>query len=195
MPATSAVFRFDSRRHEYIDPANGEQFPHITGMLEDAGEVDSEWFTEDSRIRGSAVHRMTADFDLGALDLETCVSRYKGWLLAHVYVMSVMRPDVLEVETPRVHPTFRYGGQPDRVWRYDGRLAIPEIKTGDYEESHLVQTALQAILVAPAYGIPPELFERYGVYLKESGRGKVERFDDPRDFDKARRIIKRCCHV
>lgn len=192
---TSAVFRFDARTHEYIDPANGEQFPHITGMLEDAGEIDSEWFTEDSRIRGQAVHKLTADYDLGALDVASCVSRYRGWLLAHVYVMDVMRPDVLEVEQPRVHPAFRYGGQPDRVWRLEGRLAIPEIKTGDYEESHLVQTALQAILVAPAFGIPPELFERYGIYLKATGRAKVERFEDPRDFDKARRIIKRCCSM
>lgn len=193
MTGTSAIFRFDAVRHEYIDPATGEQFPHITGMLEDAGYLDSEWFTEDSRIRGSAVHRLTAEYDLGALDVESCRSRYRGWLLAHEYLMTRLRPDVLEVEQPRVHAIFHYGGRPDRVWRLDGRLAIPEIKSGDFDKSHLVQTALQAILVAPDYGIPPELFERYGVYLKANGRGKVERFNDLADFTKARGIIKRCC--
>jgi len=189
----SAVFRFDQVRHEYIDPGSGEQYPHITGMLEAAGHVDSEWFTEDSRIRGSAVHRLTADYDLGALDLESCVSRYRGYLLAHAFAMDVMKPEILEVEQPRVHAAMHYGGRPDRVWRYDGRLAIPEIKSGDYEKSHPIQTALQAVLVAPEYGIPPELFERYGIYLKANGRAKVERFDDRRDFDEAMRIIKRCC--
>lgn len=193
MTARSAVFRFDAIRHEYIDPATGEQFPHITGMLEAAGYIDAEWFTEESRIRGQAVHRLTAEFDLGALDIDTCTSRYRGWLLAHAYVMSVMRPEVLEVEQPRVHARLRYGGRPDRVWRLAGRLGIAEIKSGDFEKSHLVQTALQAILVAPEYGIPPELFERYGLYLKNTGRAKVEHFKDVGDFGKAREVIKQCC--
>lgn len=193
MSVASAIFRFDDRRHEYIDPANGAIFPHITGMLEETGWTDSTWYTEESRIRGSAVHRLTAHMDLGALDVASCKSRYRGWLLAHAAVMDKLRPTVLEVEQPRVHPLHRYGGRPDRVWRYAGALAIPEIKSGDFEKSHPIQTALQAILVERQYGIPAEAFLRFGLYLKQSGGHKVMQFKERRDFDEARRIIKCCC--
>lgn len=193
MTASSAIFRFDERRHEYIDPTTGGIFPHITGMLEETGWTDSTWYTEESRIRGSAVHRLTAHFDLGALDLASCKSRYRGWLLAHAAVMEKLRPEVLEVEQPRVHPQHRYGGTLDRVWRYAGALVIPEIKSGDFEKSHPIQTALQAILVERAYGIPASAFLRFGIYLKESGKHTVTQFKERRDFDEARRIIKCCC--
>lgn len=190
---SSLPFRFDAVNHAYLDLSTGEAFPHITGMLEDAGLVDSRWYTEDSRIRGSAVHRLTADFDMGAIDVPSCTSRYRGWLLGHVYAMERMMPEILEVEIPRVHPVYRYGGRPDRVWRYAGALAIPEIKSGDYEKSHPIQTALQAILVEPEYGIPAESFLRFGVYLKSNGKAKVEQFKERRDFILAREIIKQCC--
>lgn len=191
--AISAVFRFDAQRHEYIDPGNGETFPHITGMLEATGWVDSEWYTEESRIRGQAVHRLTAEYDLGALHVESCTSRYRGWLLAHVELMGKLKPEILAVEEPSVHPVNRYGGRPDRVWRWGGALGIPEIKSGTYEKAHPVQTALQAILVAPRYGLKPEMFQRFGLYLRGNGRGCIQQFNDRRDFDEAYRIIKRCC--
>lgn len=191
--AVSAVFRFDALRHEYIDPDTGETFPHITGILEATGWVDSDWYTEASKVRGQAVHRLTAEHDLGALDVASCTSRYRGWLLAHVELMAKLRPEILAVEEPSVHPVHRYGGRPDRVWRLEGVLGIPEIKSGAFEKSHPVQTALQAILVAPRYGLPPEQLQRFGIYLKENGRGKVEQFTDRRDFAEAYRCIKRCC--
>jgi hypothetical protein len=189
----TAVFRFDALRHDYIDPGTGEQFPHITGMLEDAGYIDTEWFTEESRIRGQIVHRLTGDYDLGALDVPSCTSIHRGYLLAHVELMKILRPEILAVEEPLVHPRYRYGGRPDRVWRLDGAIAVPEIKSGDPEDSHGIQTALQAILISLRYGLPAPSILRYGVYLKGNGRYKLEKFKDRADFDKALRVIKECC--
>lgn len=189
----TAVFRFDALRHEYIDPGSGEQFPHITGMLEDAGFIDSEWFTEESCVRGQIVHRLTADYDLGALDVASCTSRHRGYLLAHVDLMKILRPEILAVEEPLVHPRYKFGGRPDRVWRLDGAIAVPEIKSGDPGSSHGIQTALQAILIAPRYGLPAPSIKRYGVYLRGTGRYKLEEFKDRADFDKALGVIDQCC--
>jgi hypothetical protein len=84
MAEGSAVFRFDAVNHEYIDPSSGSVFPHITGMLQQTGWIDDTWYTEESSARGRAVHRLTADFDLGALHVDSCVSRYRPYLLGHV---------------------------------------------------------------------------------------------------------------
>lgn len=190
----SLPFRFDAVLHRYLSlEREPDVYPHITGMLEEAGLVDSTWFTEESKIRGTAVHKLTADFDLGALDVPTCTSRYRGWLLGHVAAMGILRPDVLQVEEPSVHPTYRFGGRPDRVWSLDGAVCVAEVKSGPLEPSHAIQLALQAILISLKYRLPPTSIGRFGLYLKESGKFKVEQFTKASDFDEALRIIRRCC--
>jgi hypothetical protein len=169
----SPPFRFDRDEHTYYD-LDGAPMPHITGMLQQTGWIDSRWYTEEASARGTAVHKVTADYDLGALDVPSCVSRFRPYLLAHIKVMGILKPTVLEVETPRVHPR------------------LGEIKSGEPEKSHQVQTALQAILLGPAFNMPPEILARVVVYLKPTGKFKVEEHKDRRDFDEAYRVLREC---
>ena len=65
-------------------------------MLEQAGWVDSRWYTLSSCERGSCVHRLTADLDLGAIaDPSTVVSKYGGWLQAHADFNARVKPEIL----------------------------------------------------------------------------------------------------
>lgn len=185
-------FRFDAAAHEYT-LANGRPLPHITGMLKRAGLIDDRWFTEESSERGRLVHSLTADYDLGALEPEGCVSRHRGYLLAHAAAMKILRPDVLEVEVPRVHPAFLFGGRIDRVFRIARQLTIYEIKSGVFEKSHQIQTALQAILASAEYALPPEAWTRMCAYYTSKGRFKIEQHDKRADFDEAYRVIRKCC--
>lgn len=124
-------FRFDSLNHEYIELQTGVVLPHITGMLEATGWIDDTWYEEEDRERGTAVHRLTADYDLGAIEDPADVSsRYKGWLLAHVAAMAIMRPTILAVEQPLVHPTLKFGGRPDRIVIAYGARGVLELKSG-----------------------------------------------------------------
>src|SRR3990172_8052454 len=124
------TFRFDADRHEYIDSETGETLPHITGMLNVTGWIDDQWYTEESCDRGKAVHKLTADYDLGALtNVETCVTRYKGWLLGHVAAMLAIRPSWHSVEEPVVHPAHRFGGRPDRVGLIYALAGVMEVKS------------------------------------------------------------------
>lgn len=189
---TSAIFRFDQRQHRYLDPVNGKEFPHITGMLERAGWIDDRWYTEESSARGHAVHRLTADYDLGAIDVATVVDGRRGYLLGHAKAMAILRPEILAVEEPFVHPELRFGGRPDRELKVDQLLGVLEHKSGGEEESHQIQTALQAILVAPKYGIPPEMIARWALYLKDNGKFRLIEHRRRSDFDEARRIIRLC---
>jgi len=191
--AASLEFRFDAREHEYMELATGVVLPHITGMLERAGWIDDTWFTEESSSRGQAVHKLTADYDLGAIeDVTDCDSVFKGYLLAHVKAMSILRPTILAVEQPLVHPVYRYGGRPDRDVVIDGVRGVLEIKSGQKEKSHPIQTALQAILVSVECGIPAPGLSRRCAYYTPNGRFKIEEHKVKADFTEALKIIKEC---
>jgi len=186
-------FRFDADEHEYVNIATGQVIPHITGMLAKTGWIDDRWYTEESSERGQAVHRLTADYDLGALDLASCVSRHRGYLLGHVACMKALRPTIEAVEEPIVHPTLGFGGRPDRRLVVHGVRTILEIKSGGPEKSHQVQTALQAILSEAETGIPGEMLQRLALYLQPSGRYKLIEHAERRDYLEARRVIRMCC--
>lgn len=188
-------FRFDAAEHTYLDIDTGEEFPHITAMLKACGYVDDAWFTDASRERGQAIHRLTADYDIGALEDLTSLedNPFKGWLLAHVDAMQILQPTIYEIETPHVHPIFRFGGRPDRELMLYGIKGVLDLKSGPVEPSHRLQTALQAILAEESLGIPPEMMGRWTIYLKRNGKWKIEQHHDRTDFDHARTIIKRCC--
>ena len=185
------VFHFDSHNHRYS--VEGKEIPHITGMLLQVGLMDDTWFTEESCDRGTAVHDLTAAYDLGALDPRSLVSNYKPYVLAHVAAMNVLRPTMLAVEEPEVHPRHRFGGRPDRIAKVHKVLTVLEVKTGAKEKSHQIQTALQAILVAWRYGLQPQLLQRFALYYRRSGAYSLEPHKERRDYDEAYRVIKECC--
>jgi hypothetical protein len=186
-------FRFDADAHEYIDLATGRVLPHITGMLERDGLADDVWFTEESSVRGQMIHRLTADYDLGAIDVASCNSGYRGYLLAHIKALQTMQVEVLSVEEPLVYPPPKmFGGRPDRRVRIGGVLGVWEVKSGDPQKGHAIQTALQAILVAANDGgLPAEQLARWACYVKANGRFKIVEHRQRRDFDRAWRIIER----
>jgi hypothetical protein len=188
----SLEFTYDDGAHAYAR-LDGRPIPHITGMLERAGEIDDRWYTEESSARGTHVHKLTADFDLGALEPARCQSRFKGYLLGHVAAVGILRPEFKQIEEPMAHPTYHFAGRPDRIALIYMLLSILELKSGGKEKSHQIQTALQAILAAARYGIPAEAIPRYCLYLQDNGRYKLERHDKQKDFVRAYEIIRQCC--
>ncbi len=183
-------FRFNADEHTYIALDTGETLPHITGLLGRSGWVDDEWYTEASAARGTAVHDLTAAYDLGALDVPSCTSKYRGYLLAHVKAMEMIQPEFLAVEEPLVHDRWRFGGRPDRVGKVYGQFAVLELKSGARAKSHPIQTALQAILVAPTLGLPPVALSRFALYWKANGKFAFEEHTRLGDLDEAYRILR-----
>lgn len=186
------VFRFDPVNHEYF--LNDVQVPSITQMLEDCCYIDDTYFTAECAERGTMVHRLTADYDLGAIEQPASVENiWKGYLLAHVAAMRGMgRPAWTSIEQALCHPALRYGGRPDRVGKVWGAVSVVDLKTGGTYDWHGIQTALQAILVASEVNLPPTVIVRYGLNLKINGKYKLLEHKDVRDFDKAYDVIRRC---
>ena len=181
--------------HEYIDPATGEIFPHITGLLEAAGKVDDTWFTEESSARGTAVHRLTAAHDLAGLEVDKCESIFRGYLLSYIKAIELLQAQILEVELPAVHPRLLFGGRPDRDVMIYGLRGVLEIKSGQRDPVHKIQTAMQAILREPATGIPAWGAGRWCVYVQDNGKFKVDSHHlqpgAKSDIDEALSIIHR----
>lgn len=182
-------FRFDAAAHEYF--LEGQRVPGITEMLDRGGLYDKTWYTEASRQRGTAVHDLTSAFDLEALEVESCHSPYRNYLLAHVAAMRALKPDWWDIEVPRVHPLLKFGGRCDRVGLVFQRRTILEEKSGAVEKAHQVQTALQAILLESVYALPAEAWQRLALYLGPKGKFKLyEHKDTHADFAEARRLLK-----
>ena len=209
MIVTPVPFSFDAADHVYR--IGDVRVPSITQLLKLSGHVDDRYYTEESRQRGTAVHELTKDFDLGALTLPSLDSLHRGYVLGYIAACEALKPEWDQIEEPDVHPTFRFGGRPDRLGTVMGRLTIGEIKTGGkpqlaeivytdedgvevrrrpFSNAHEVQTAAQAILVSWRWGLAPERWQRLCIYLRATGKFSVERHDNPRDFDEAYRILK-----
>ena len=193
----SAVnFRYDDDRHEYWALDTGELLPHITGILEAAGKIDTRWYTRAGRERGTRVHNWTMDLDFEILpSLDDVDDELRPYLSAYKMFTSIERPVMLAIEVPSVHSVFRFGGRIDRQVRMRKRSGVLEIKTGGVERWHMLQTALQAMLMSEETGIPAETLGRWTVYLrklgKDSTRGRfsLEEHRDPADFAEVRQIL------
>jgi hypothetical protein len=187
---TPVPFRFDHVEHTYT--VNGREIPHVTGMLQKAGKVDPFYYNDRVRERGRAVHSLTAEYDLGALDVSRLVSKYRGYVLAHVAAMQALKPTWVAIEEPEVHSKYLFGTRPDRIGKLYRVLSIVDEKSGVKEKWHPIQTALQAVCVSWRYNLAPEAMPRYALYVSENGRFKLEPHDKRSDIDEAYRVIKAC---
>lgn len=202
-------FRFDASAHQYVALDTGEVLPHITGFMRAGGLIDDRWFTAEHSNRGKHVHTLTADYDHGAIENPAeSTSMYKGYLLGYVAAKKKLMPEWEHIETAFVHWGFRFGGRPDRVGRVIGGLGVGDVKSGIEQKAAApvtggrvvaitgVQTALQSILISPSFdNVPPESIFRFGIYVKSNGKHKVVPYDDPRDFDIARRLLRDYRHL
>lgn len=185
------AFRFDHVDHVYT--VGGKVIPNVTGMLQKTGWVDPRYYSDAVRERGRAVHHLTAEYDLGALDPSRLVSKYRGWLLAHVAAMARLKPTWVAIEEPEVHPTYRFGTRCDRVGKIYRALSIVDEKSGYKDKAHPIQTALQAICVSWRYHLKPEAMPRFALYIDESGAFELVPHTKKSDLEEAYRIIKKCC--
>lgn len=190
MPAPS-TFRFDKETHTYTT-ARGKVIPNITTMLEDSGWIDTRWYTQAGRDRGADVHDLTADYDLGVLDLDTYQGEHRPRLLAYREALRRLQPvRWTHIEQPFYSVRYGFAGTPDRVGLVRGMMAVPDTKSGAATDAEPIQTALQALLVEDVVGLPARAIQRFTIRLLESGKFQVDHHRKQGDIDEALRIIGR----
>jgi hypothetical protein len=176
-------FTFDHRAHVYM--VGRRAVPSVTGKIAAAGLYEgSEWFTEESRIRGTRVHQATLAFDLtGTYDEPD----YGGYVESYLRWRELMRPRWTLLEVPRYSKRYRVAGTADRLGIIMGVPVLVDFKTGPKQKWHPFQLAMYDLIYDE---LPPMVRRRFGVYLRADGRiAQHHEYRERSDYDHAVAIM------
>jgi hypothetical protein len=178
------TFRFDHRSHTYF--VGARRVPSVTGVIEAAGlHAGSQWYTEESRIRGTRVHRACLDVDLMGDHGEI---QYRGYVESYLRWREMMKPTWVTLEQPRYSRDLALAGTADRLGVIAGVPCVVDLKTGGKEKWHPVQLAYYDLLYDE---LPPRVRRRFGLYLRADGRiAHHHEYREPQDYIVAMNLLR-----
>lgn len=131
----------DEDTHTYY--LDGEPVPGTSRMLEDAGLVDTTWFTPEARDRGTRVHIAGHYLCEGSLDWSTVIPQDRGYVEG---LDAFLRESGFVVEVNEFlvwSDALRYATKPDAIGILYGRRAVINWKTGDVRDPVRLQVELE----------------------------------------------------
>lgn len=142
--------QFDPEAHAYAHA--GRRLVSVTQVLDRAGMVEgTEWFTEESRERGRAVHAAIHYYDEGDLDEESLHEKIRPYLDAYKAWLADTRATTFGSEIALADTERGYAGTLDRLcWMgavLGKDLALLDFKSGAPCAAHSVQLAAYNQLV------------------------------------------------
>ena len=179
-------FWFDPETHTY---GLGEQplggFSEVFKSLGLAG--NNRFYTEEGRDRGQAVHLLCQahdegrEIDISKIEDAKTLGRFQAY--KRFREETGFLPD--QIEIPVFNAPLLIACTPDRTGRLNDVLVIVDLKGGAKAAWHSWQTSWQGLCLFPdnAFNVP-----RYALYLKDSGRYKLEPHEDQHDFEVARSV-------
>lgn len=115
----------------------------VTQVLKNRGLIDTSHFTEESRLRGTAVHEAIHFLNEGDLDWSTVDERLVGYLKA--YQKFLRETDFQPIGSELcMGSSAGYGGTLDAFGPFGprgDRMAIVDYKTGSHQPAYHVQLA------------------------------------------------------
>jgi hypothetical protein len=163
---------FNPENHQYS--VSGEIWPSVTQVLSGMGFIDSTWFTDASRERGTLVHRAIHWHLSGELDEESIDPALMGYFDAFKKFQADTDFEVWDVEKPLANETYRFCGTPDYTGRLKGVSAVIDAKTGIISPAAPLQTAGYEVLIGRSY-------KRFSLHLRPTGKYKLIEHKDRRD--------------
>jgi hypothetical protein len=176
------MFIYDDKTHTYT--LDGKPLVGFTECFKSLGLIDTAFYTNEGRDRGTAVHMLCQALDEGReideskIEDARTLGRFRGY--KRFKDETGFSPEV--IERPVYSKRHRIACTPDRTGRLNSVLATIDIKGGAKAHWHPFQTAWQGLCLYEE----PEAFPRYALYLKDTGRYKLEPHEDPYDFEVAR---------
>lgn len=129
-----APVEFIADGHIYTDaPVDGvgRVYPSVTTILKAEGFINTAYYDDWSRDRGSMIHLATAYDDAGELDeenLDPVILPYlKAW--RRFRKESGFVPE--QIEPPMMSTAYRYAGTPDRIGDLPGRIKRAAVELHD----------------------------------------------------------------
>lgn len=145
---------FEPEGHIYT--WQGRRLPSITQILKAEGFINTDWYDEWSRDKGSMVHLACHYEVFGELDEDSIDDEIKPYLVAFRRFMSESGFKVERSEVPGVNTTYLYAGTPDLVGCFPKpttcrRFALELNKSGKYKlNEHKDQNDFNVWLAAVA---------------------------------------------
>mgnify|MGYP001608532845 CR=1 FL=1 len=187
-------FSFDATAHLYR--IGQYQVPGTSAVLEAAGYLAGlRRASGASRWRGEQVHALAAAVDMGTLASEPEVRRWlathsgpaplAGWLAGYRAFMAGSRPRYTLIETPVVDRRRGFATVVDRAGWLFGAPMVLNLKSGAKDSAHAVQRALEVL----ALDGRRSRRRRFTLYLRPSGRFRLEEHINDGDFDAAEEAL------
>lgn len=177
------MITFDPDTHSYT--IDGQSVPSVTQVLADMNFVDTTWFTEYGRTRGTYVHKLIQFYIEETLDEETIDQALSGYLSAFKRFKDEadIDTDTWTVEKPLASATLRFAGTPDFVGLICGKCAVIDLKTSVTASPwERLQTAAYHMLLTEVRtpGRMP-VTHRYSLHVSEDGKYKLIEHKDRQD--------------
>jgi hypothetical protein len=171
---------FDPISHTYW--LNGERTESVTQILSAEGLSGSEFWRPEHRARGSAVHKIALLIGKGPIQgntVEEIVANSRwdpdgtdpkligyGYAVARWYLETQFKPVL--VEQPVASAKYQVCGTLDAYGELpDGKMLLPDFKTGEPQEAAWIQTAIYAMCLEETFGLCTDL--RCPVWVQSDG--------------------------
>jgi hypothetical protein len=183
----------------YIGPW---EVPGTGPVMRAGGVLEDRFFTISGRSRGSVVHKLTQNLDLELITLDEVHTKLRGWVIAYAAFLRKHEPDYSMIETPVFNRELGFATVLDRTGTLipdprEPEVRVPfvlNIKTGGHKHADDVQSAGEVL----AYKNERDFdLARYTLYLKKTGKFKLERHPFEGDFDEFEDCLqdwRRLCH-
>lgn len=175
------LLKYQEEDHKYF--WKGEQVPSVTQILEDAGQIDTTWFTQFSRDRGTAAHLAIKLYLAGELDEASVDKHTKPYFSAFKKFMQATKIRVYRFEQMVYSKRYGYAGTFDLYGLMQGKRWVIDFKTGKAFDWVALQLAgyKQA---AKESGLKPN--KRASVELRKDG---TFRFNEHQGFGDLARFL------
>lgn len=158
--------------HKYV--VDAIKYPSVTQILQKTGFIDTRWFDEWSRDRGSLVHLIIKWHINNELDESTVDPELQGYLDAWKKFERDTGFESQFVEKPMHSPEYGFCGTPDNIGMLNNKRSGLDYKSG---------------IIAPWTGLQLAGYEilhgarmnRYGLQLKQDGKYSIKPFTDRND--------------
>lgn len=149
-------------------------FPSVTEILKSEGFIDTQWFDDYSRTRGSYIHLAIHLYDTGDLDEENLDPVIAPYLEAWKKFLAESKFEDIDSEVRLYSETYRLTGMPDKVGLLNGKPTILDNKSGAIAPWTALQLAFYELLSGSPH-------KRVAVQLKNNGTYSLKEFKDRQD--------------
>jgi len=149
----------------------------VTEILQRAGLINTDHFSEYHRDRGTGVHRACHFWDEGDLDDSSLVPEIRVRLDHYRRFLDELHPTIIAAEREVEHSILGYRGRLDRIAEINGRVGVLDLKGVSEAAWHGVQVSAYMAAYNSNLNTAKPAVARWNLYLHDDHYRLIERTD------------------